>query len=103
MACRRVTAMASIAGVIAVAVALTPSAEAETADPLKRIAAARERPRGVVEDCSRISGVMSSREFESRSSLRVGPLALLRAAETLGYAQHVGGTSSSCSSGAATG
>jgi hypothetical protein len=47
---------------------------------------ARERPRGVVEDCSSISGFGESlRDFTLPRNLVVGPLALLRAGPTLEY------------------
>lgn len=45
------------------------------------------RPRGFVEDCSRIRGVMARREYGLERNLVVGPLAILRAGQTLGYAE----------------
>ena len=57
-----------------------------------RAVSAAERPRGVVEDCSSISGFGESlRDFTRPRNLVVGPLALLRAGRTLGYAHAVGG------------
>jgi len=86
---------------MAVAVALATSGRAETAAPAKQTAsptatttsraAARERPRGVVEDCSRIAGVMASREFTLQRNLVVGPLAILHAGRTLAYVGGVDG------------
>lgn len=47
---------------------------------------AAERPRGVVEDCSRLSGFgQSLNDFRSPRNLVVGPLALLHAGGTLAY------------------
>jgi len=96
MTARRGIAIASTAVATIVAVALATSGRAETAAPAKQTAmpmampitsraAARERPRGVVEDCSRISGVGARRDFWIRSSLVVGPLALLHAAPPWAY------------------
>lgn len=56
-----------------------------TAMPADRHSAVRERPRGFVEDCSRIRGVMASREFTLGRNLVVGPLAILHAGRTLAY------------------
>jgi hypothetical protein len=61
------------------------------ATPTASRAAARERPRGFVEDCSRIRGVMASREFGLRRNLVIGPVAILRAGRTLGYIDVVDG------------
>lgn len=69
--------MAIAAVALSAVAALAASVGAETG--------VRERPRGVVEDCSRISGVMASREFGLERNLVVGPLAVLRAGNTLGY------------------
>jgi hypothetical protein len=92
MTARRGAAIASTAVAVAVAVALATSGRAETAALTKPTAtpttsrhAARERPRGVVEDCSRISGVGARRDFWIRSSLVVGPLALRRGANPWAY------------------
>jgi hypothetical protein len=91
MTARRGIAIASTAVATAVAVALATSGRAETAAPAKQTAtpttshAARERPRGVVEDCSRISGVGARRDFTSSRNLIVGPLALLHAARPWAY------------------
>jgi hypothetical protein len=97
MTAPRGTAIASIAVAMTVAVALATSVGAETADPSKHTAAppatpttsraaARVRPRGVVEDCSGISGFGESlRDFTLPRNLVVGPLAVLRAGRTLEY------------------
>lgn len=103
MAARRGIAIASTAVTMAVAATVVASTSAEAAGPSRQTAmrtatpatsrvAARERPRGVVEDCSRISGFGESlRDFTLRRNLVVGPLALLRAGRTLAYAHAVGG------------
>lgn len=44
-------------------------------------------PRGFVEGCARIRGVMARREYGLERNLVVGPLAILRAGQTLGYAE----------------
>jgi len=92
MTARRGTAIVSTAVTMAVAATVVASTRAETAAPATQTAtpttsrhAARERPRGVVEDCSRISGVGARRDFWIRSSLVIGPLALLRAANPWAY------------------
>lgn len=89
---------------MAVAATVVASTSAQTADrsvatttrsatPTTSRDAARERPRGVVEDCSRSSGwpAGSAREFTSRQNLVVGPLALEGAGVMFGYAESVGG------------
>jgi hypothetical protein len=102
MAARRATAIACIAVAMAVAVSLATSGRAETAGPTEHSAppsatptaslpAARERPRGVVEDCSTTPGWGRRDEFTSRQNLIVGPLALERAGVMLEYADNVGG------------
>lgn len=102
MTARRGIAIASTVVAMAVTVALAASGRAETAAPAKQTAtpaatpatssaAARERPRGVVQDCSRISGVGARRDFWIRSSLVVEPLALLHAGGTLAYDPRYGG------------
>jgi hypothetical protein len=96
MTVRRGTAIVSTALATAFAVALATSGPAETAKPSRQTstraatpttsrAHARERPRGVVEDCPRIRGVMASREFTKQRNLILGPLALLHAGRTLAY------------------
>jgi hypothetical protein len=96
MTARRGIAIASTAVAVLVAVALAASGQAETAAPERQTAtpavtpttsgsAARMRPRGVVEDCSRISGVGARRDFTSPLNLVVGPLALLHAARPWAY------------------
>jgi hypothetical protein len=98
MTARRFAAIAGTAVAMAVAAALATSGRAEprgstkqaatsTATPKTSRAAARERPRGVVEGCSRIAGVMASREFTLQRNLVVGPLAILRAGRTMGYVE----------------
>lgn len=97
-------AIASTAVAAAVAVGLSTSGRAETADPPTQTAvaaatpaasrvSARDRPRGAVEDCSTASGWPggSARELASRRNLVVGPLALVGAGVMLGYAESVGG------------
>jgi hypothetical protein len=54
-------------------------------------ATARERPRGVVEDCSTTPGWGRRDEFTSRQNLIVGPLALKRGAVMWEYDERVGG------------
>jgi hypothetical protein len=87
---------------IAVAASLATSGWAETAGPSKQTASltttpttsratARERPRGVVEDCSTTPGWGRRDEFTSRQNLIVGPLALRSAGVMLEYADNVGG------------
>lgn len=97
MTARRCTAIASTAVAMTFAVALAATGRAETAGPSKQTAApwakpttsrsaAGERPRGVVEDCSTISGFGESlRDFTLRRNLVVGPLALLRAGRPWAY------------------
>jgi len=98
MTARLCTAIASTALAATVAVALATSGRAETADPSKQTAtptatpttsssAARVRPRGVVADCSKGSGIGagSLSKFRSRGNLVVGPLAMTGAAVTPGY------------------
>lgn len=46
---------------------------------------ADSRPRGVVEDCSRISGIGASRDFTRPQNLVVGPLVIWRAARPWAY------------------
>jgi hypothetical protein len=46
---------------------------------------AESRPRGVVEDCSRISGIGAAKDFSRAQNLVVGPLALWRAARPWSY------------------
>jgi hypothetical protein len=102
MNARRWPAIAGTAVALIVAVALAPSGRADTAVPSRQTAthtakptssgfAVRERPRGFVEDCSRIRGVMASREFTLRPNLVVGPLAILHAGRTLAYVDAVDG------------
>jgi hypothetical protein len=102
MTARRYPAVASTAVAIAVVASLAASGWAETAGPLTQTASptatpmtsratARERPRGVVEDCSTTPGWGRSDEFTNRLNLVVGPLALRRAGVMLEYAEHVGG------------
>ena len=102
MIARRGTAIACTGAATAVAVALATSGPAETADPSRQNTmraatptpsriAARERPRGALEDCSRTPGWGGSRDFSSRLNLVVGPLALQGAGVMLGYAENVGG------------
>lgn len=61
--------------------------------------AVNARPGGIVEYCERPSGL---REFESRWSLVVGPLAIRGAGVELPYAENVGGNSFSFTSWRAT-
>lgn len=101
MTTRRGAAIASTAVAMIVAVALATSGRAETADqkqtatptatPTTSRAAARERPRGAVEDCSTTPGWGRRDEFTSRHNLIVGPFALERARPMLGYAPNVRG------------
>jgi hypothetical protein len=80
--------MVIASGAVAMTFAATvvASTSAETAYP------ARERPRGVVVDCSRVSGIgRGLREFTHSKSLLVGPLAVPWAKPTLAYAPAVGG------------
>lgn len=92
MTARRSAAIAGTAVAMAVAVAQTHSGRAVTADPAKQTAAlmatpttsgsaVRERPRGVVADCSKGSGVPqgSLNVFRGRANLVVGPLAVVGA------------------------
>lgn len=68
-------------------VAMSLAASSETTAAVER-----ERPRGVVVDCSRISGFGASlRDLADPRNLVVGPLALLHAGRTLEYAPAVGG------------
>lgn len=84
---------ASTAVVLAAVVTLAASGRAETA--VKTSEAAIPRPRGVVADCSKGSGVPQgslSREFGSRWNLIVGPLAMSGAAASPGgYSYDFGG------------
>ncbi len=102
MAARLGIAIASTALATAVAVALATSGRAETAAPSKHTAtptatptmsraAARERPRGAVVDCSTTPGWGRRDEFTSRHNLIVGPFALERARPILAYAPVVRG------------
>lgn len=94
-------AIASTVVAMIVAVALANPGRAEPTDqkqtataaaaPIMSRAAARERPRGAVEDCSTTPGWGRRDEFTSRQNLIVGPFALERARPILGYAPHVGG------------
>jgi hypothetical protein len=75
-------AMATTAAALVALLAAAVPGQAETS----------KRPRGVVEDCSRISGFgQGPQDFRARSSLVVGPLAVLRATPTLAYVPAVGG------------
>jgi len=79
----------AIAGTLvaaAVAVGLATWGGAVTAAPAE---AARERPRGAVEDCSTTPGRV--RRFTSPQNLIVGPLAIERAGNVLYYSERVGG------------
>ena len=97
MAARRLgVAVAGTTLAMAVAVILATSGHAETADPAKQ---ARERPRGVVVNCSSINLNGSLRAFTYRRNLVVGPLVLRNAGVMLEYAPAPAGTRSSCSSG----
>ena len=103
MSARRGIAIAStalaVATILAASGAQATSGRAGTAfqaiqTPVSGVSrpAARERPRGVVEDCSGRSGFGESlRDFSLRRNLVVGPLALLRAGRTLDYAPAVSG------------
>jgi hypothetical protein len=69
-----------------VAAALTGLAFVSVAaGALASSSATDSRPRGVVEDCSRISGVGASKDFTRPQNLIVGPLALLRAGRPWAY------------------
>jgi hypothetical protein len=70
------------------AAVLVTSGPAETAGP--RVAE-RERPRGVVEDCSTTPGWGRRDEFTRRKNLVVGPLAIERGAVVWEYNKEVGG------------
>jgi hypothetical protein len=98
MTARRGTTIASTALATAVAVALAASGPAETAalskhtatptaTPTTSRAAARERPLGVIADCSKGSGVPqgSLSVFRGRANLVIGPLAMTGAGVTPGY------------------
>jgi hypothetical protein len=101
MTARRSTAIAGMTLAVVAAVALATSSRAKTADPLRHSAtrtattmprvAARERPRGAVEDCSTAPGWGRRDEFTRRHNLIVGPFALERARPMLGYAPDVRG------------
>lgn len=101
MTARRGTAIASTAVAAVVAVVLATSGRAEsvsseeqTARPSKATTTsreARERPRGVVEDCSTTPGWGRRDEFTSRQNLIVGPLAVGRGAIGWEYDERVGG------------
>ena len=82
MTARRWTTIAGAAFATAVAAALAASGQAETADPLSQT-----RPRGIVADCSKGSGIGrgSLSEFGSRWNLVVGPLAMSGGAANPGY------------------
>ncbi|MBA2643665.1 MAG: hypothetical protein H0U82_12175 [Actinobacteria bacterium] len=101
MTARRGTAIASIAVGVSVALALDTSGRAGTAEASKQPAtptaatssgsAARDRPRGVVEDCSTTPGWGRRDEFTRRQNLVVGPLAVERGAVVWEYNERVGG------------
>jgi hypothetical protein len=104
MTAGRGIAIASAAVATTIAVALATSGRAETAGPSKLPTAptatpttsrpaARERPTGVVLDCSTQSGIgAGSRQFKSRWNLAVGPLAITAGAgATPEYSPDVGG------------
>jgi len=104
MIARRGIAIASTALAMVVAATVVASTSAQTADrsvetttysatPTTAREAVRERPRGVVEDCSTAPGWPggSAREFTSRANRVVGPLALEGAGVMLAYAESVGG------------
>ena len=79
------SAIVTTAAAVVLATTLAASGRADIADPVKR-------PRGAVEDCSRISGFGASlRAFTRPRNLVVGPLAVLRAGRMLEYAPNVGG------------
>jgi hypothetical protein len=90
MTARRGTAIASTVLVTAFAAALATSAKAETADPAKQT---RERPRGVVLDCSTQSGLGGAPggTFRNSRNLVIGPIAMTGAGVTSGYAEGFGG------------
>jgi hypothetical protein len=98
---RGIAIAATVAMVVATTVVASTNAETTdastqtaepTATPTASRVAVRERPRGAVEGCSRISGFGSNlREFTLRRNLVVGPFALLRAGHTLPYAHAVEG------------
>lgn len=92
MTARRGTAIASAAlTAAAFAVVLVTSGRAETAAPATIAASAKERPRGVVEDCSTTLGWGRRDEFTRWQNLIVGPLAIERGALVWGYNEDVGG------------
>jgi hypothetical protein len=83
MTTRRCAAIASAAVATSAAVALVAAGHAGTT---------QERPRGVVEDCSRISGFGESRrDFTLRRNLVVGPVAIHHAGQVLPYSYAAGG------------
>ncbi len=73
--------------VTAVAVALATTGRAETTDSSKQATTARERPRGVLLDCSTQSGLGGAPggTFTSRWNLVVGPIAMRGAGGTPVY------------------
>jgi len=83
MTMRRGTAIASAAMATGIAVALLTSSRAETAG--------RERPVGVVADCSSQSGGSFPGAFIKPRNLVVGPLALIGASGTSVFADSFGG------------
>jgi hypothetical protein len=82
MTARRCVAIASAAVVLTAAVVLASAGNAGTV---------RERPRGVVEDCSTTPGWGRRDEFTRRQNLLVGPLAIRRGAVMWEYNEDVGG------------
>ena len=70
---------------LAVAVAATVAAALVAFGASSPAASSRDRPRGFVEDCSSIRGVMARREFGLERNLVVGPLAILHSGKTLPY------------------
>jgi hypothetical protein len=83
-------ASAALAAAV-IAVALATSGRAETSAPATISASAKERPRGVVEDCSTTPGWGRRDEFTRRQNLIVGPLAIERGAVVWGHNEDVGG------------
>lgn len=73
MMSRRWIGVTTALSVATIAVVAASASWAEVAD------GSSSRPRGVVEDCSRISGVGARRDFGLARNLVVGPLAVLRA------------------------
>ena len=103
MTARRGIAIASTAVAAAVAATVVAATRAETAAPSTQTAtpsatptapglAARERPTGLVQDCSSQSGAGGgSSVFNSRRSLVVEPLAVENAGGTLHWSEEVKG------------